>query len=63
MRELGLANAPGISQNCSKNRGQLAGRAGNDAQHFCCGFLSLQRLVALTGELSEAGLRFVVGSR
>ena len=33
----------------------------DDAQHLRCGFLSLQRLVALTGELSNVGLCFVVG--
>ena len=35
-------------------------RPADDAKHLRCGFLSLQRLVALAGELSNVGLCFVV---
>ena len=35
-------------------------RPADDAKHLRCGFLSLQRLVALAGELSNVRLHFVV---
>jgi hypothetical protein len=56
------ADAGGILQHSSEHRLQLAGRRADDAKHLACGFFSLQRLVALTGELSNVRLRFVVGS-
>ena len=61
--EFGLANSCGILQQGLENRLHVAARAGDDPQHLRCGLLSLQRLVALTGELSNVRLVFVVGNR
>jgi hypothetical protein len=49
--EFGFAKPGRVRQYGLEYRLQFAGRARDDAQHFRCGFLSLQRLVALTGEL------------
>ena len=43
--ELGLADARGILQHRLKHRLQLAGRAGDDLEHFASRGLLLQRLV------------------
>src|SRR5262249_41377880 len=59
--EFGLADACRILQYRLEHRLQLARRRADDAQHLRCGFLSLQRFVALTGELSNVGLCSVVG--
>jgi len=61
--ELGLAEPYGIPQDGLEHRLQPSGRGADDAQNLRCGFLSLQRLVALTGKLSNGRSRFVVGRR
>ena len=61
-RKPGAADAGGIAQNCLEHWFQVAGRGTNDAQDLRCGFLPLQRLVALTDELSNVRLSFGGGS-
>src|SRR5262245_9483154 len=55
MRELGLTDAPGISQNRSENLGELAGGAADDLEHLGHCRLLLQRL----GQLARARLHLV----
>jgi hypothetical protein len=58
--ELGLADAHRVFEQAFEHRLQLPGRARDDLQHLRSGFLSLQRLVVLTDDLSDVGLCFVV---
>jgi hypothetical protein len=58
--EFSLAEPHGVRQDGLEHRRQLAGRRTDDAQHLRCCFLSLQRFVALSGELSKVGLCFVL---
>jgi hypothetical protein len=49
----GLTNSCGILQQSLKNRLHVAGRAGDDAQHFRCRRLLLQRLAQIVGALTQ----------
>src|SRR4051812_25233431 len=59
--KLGAASARRVVQHGLEHRLQVARRAADDTQDLRCGFLSVQRLVALKGELCDIGLCFLVG--
>src|SRR5262249_3944160 len=58
--EFRLADSHCVFQQGPVHRPKVPRRTGDDAQHLRSRCLSLQRLVALTDELSKVGLCFVV---
>jgi hypothetical protein len=59
--EFRVADAHGILEDGSEYRLKIAWRAADNLEHLRRGRFLLQRFVALTGELSNVGLCFVVG--
>ena len=55
--EVGLADTHSVFQHGLEYRFMLAGRRADNAQHICCGLLSLQRLITLAAKARGLTLR------